>query len=74
MVKNNVFLSIHYLTLFVPVYTCEMFDCHRCDPHGLQICVDLTRETFLVGQEKKEVAKYIFLKPECINAQYFEGT
>ena len=53
VVKNNVFLSMHYLMLtilfdhFLSVYTCEMFGVHRNDPRALQICVNLTRELFL---------------------------
>ena len=43
LVKNNVFLSMHYLMLatlfghFVPVCTCKMFDFRRHDPRALQI-------------------------------------
>ena len=51
---------MHYLTLFVLVYTCEMFGFHRYDPRGSQICVNRARETFLVSQEKKEVAKFAY--------------
>ena len=81
LVKNNVFLSMHYLILatlfdhFVPVYTFEMFGFHRYNPRVSQICVKLTRETFLVWQEKKEWRNlHIFLKSEGMNARYFEWT
>ena len=51
---------MHYLTLFVPVYTCEMFSFHTYDPRRSQICVNLTRETFPVWQEEKEVVKFAY--------------
>ena len=66
LLKNNVLLSMHYLTLatlfdhVLPVYTCEMFCFHSYDPRALQICVNLIRDTSLVSREKK-VAKFVYL-------------
>ena len=40
-----------------------------------QICVNLTRDTFLVSPEKKRWQSLcIFLKPRCIIVPYFEWT
>ena len=74
LVRNNVFLSMHYSMLatlfnhFVPVYTCEIFGFHRYDSRASQICVNLTRETFLVWQENKGVAKF----PYFLEATMYE--
>ena len=59
LVKNDVLLSMHYLTLAalsdhaVSVYNCEMFCFYRYDARASQICVNFTRDAFLVSQEKK---------------------
>ena len=59
MVKNDALLSMHYLTLatlfdhVVYVYNCEMFCFDSYDARASQICVNFTRDTFLVSREKK---------------------
>ena len=68
MVKNDVFLSMHYLTfatLFdhsLPVYTCEMFGLAFTGMIHLlrKFTLTLSEKYSLSDENKKRVAKFVY--------------
>ena len=76
MVKNDVFLSMHYLTLAtlfdhsLPVYTCEIFGLAFTGMIHLlrKFTLTLSEKYSLSDENKKEwQSLYIFLKVQCVN-------
>ena len=79
LVKNDVLLSMHYLTLAtlfdhaVPVHNCEMFCFYRYDARAAQIWVNLNRHIPRLTRKKRWQSLYIFLKSQCMNVRCFES-
>ena len=71
------FFKKKHLALYVEKLRYEfaaMFVSFVCIYFVSQICVNLTRDTFLVSPEKKRWQSLCILKPRCIIVPYFEWT